>query len=252
MPAMYVAIQAVLSLYASGRTTGIVMDSGDGVSHGVPVYEGYALPHAIVRLDLAGRELTNYLMKILTERGYSFTTTAASTSLEKSYELPDGQVITIGNERFRCPEALFQPSFLGMEACGIHETTYNAIMKCDVDIRKDLYANTVMSGGTTMYPGIADRMQKEITALAPSTIKIKIIAPPERKYPYGSVAPFFLPSLLSSLCGSPRKNTTSPAPESSTANASNLINAFLIIFAGLVKQIRTIICFTFLAYFYTI
>merc|ERR1719199_956540 len=125
---MYVNIQAVLSLYASGRTTGAVLDSGDGVTHTVPIYEGYALPHAILRIDLAGRDLTDYEMK----------TAAESSSLEKSYELPDGNVITIGNERFRCPEVLFQPSFIGKEASGIHDTMFQTIMKCDVDIRKDL------------------------------------------------------------------------------------------------------------------
>jgi len=209
VPGMFVSIQAVLSLYSSGRTTGMVLDSGDGVSHTVPIWEGYCIPHAVKRINLAGRDLTQYMQKILMESGYNFKTSAeleivrkmkeklayvaidykaelkkaeSSTEIERNYTLPDGQIVTVGNQRFRCGEVLFNPSMIGLEQEGVDSLTYETIQKCEIDIRKDMYSNIVLSGGTTCIDGLAERLEKEVVLKAPSTITTKIVASDERKY----------------------------------------------------------------------
>lgn len=206
-PALFISAQAILSLYASGRTTGVVLDSGDGVTHAVPVYEGFALPHAVMRADIAGRDVTEHLMLQLRRTGNVFHTSAERevvrtikeqecyVALEPQKEeqehdagelcpfrLPDGTEISLGAERFRSPEILFKPAIVGMEYPGIHELLAKSIQRADLDLRMTLFSQIVLSGGSTMFRGFGERLLSEIRRLAPRDIRIRISAPPERKF----------------------------------------------------------------------
>ena len=206
VPGFYISIQAVLSLYSAGKVTGLVLDSGDGVTHAVPIFESYCLPYAISRFDIAGRDLTEYMIKLLTERGIRFTTTAekeiAKNIKEKSiyialnfeeeiyrvepyeYELPDGNIITLKDQRIRCPEVLFKPSLIGKEGLGIPYLCHNSIQRCDIDLRKDLYNNILLSGGNAMINGLSDRLTNELKKIvggALSEIRVLPLKEKEKK-----------------------------------------------------------------------
>ncbi|KAK8781596.1 actin-related protein 2 [Amblyomma americanum] len=215
----YIAIQAVLTLYAQGLYTGVVVDSGDGVTHICPVFEGFALNHLTRRLDIAGRDITRYLIKLLLLRGYVFNHSAdfetvrmikeklcyvsynveqeqklalETTFLVESYTLPDGRTIKLGGERFEAPEALFQPHLINVEGLGIAELLFQTIQSAAMDVRPKLYKYIILSGGSTMYPGLPSRLEREIKQLYLERVlrgdteklmkfKIRIEDPPRRK-----------------------------------------------------------------------
>ncbi|KAJ8097311.1 actin family [Lipomyces tetrasporus] len=217
---VYVAIQAVLALYAQGLSSGVVVDSGDGVTHIVPVYESVVLNHLTRRLDVAGRDVTRQLINLLLRRGYAFNRTAdfetvrqikeklcyvsydleldaklavETTVLVESYTLPDGRTIKIGSERFEAPECLFQPHLVDVEQPGIAEFLFNTIQAADVDVRSSLYRAIVLSGGSSMYPGLPSRLEKELKQLwltrvlngdptRLSKFKVRIEDPPRRRH----------------------------------------------------------------------
>ena len=207
VPATYISLQPHLSLIAAGRTNGIALDVGEGVASVVPICEGTILPHAMMRLHLSGTDLTDYLLRLMTERGYYLESPSEQElvsdikqqlcyvavdfeeemkknvpDIEKTYVLPDGRNIVLGNERFRCPEAFFQPSLVGQMYGGLPETISNSIQKCDMVIRRELYNNVVVSGGSSLFNGFVERLEKELLTISPPNVELDVVAPPERKY----------------------------------------------------------------------
>jgi centractin len=224
VPALYISPPAILSLYASGRTTGIVLDVGHGTTHVIPVYEGYALKHSIGRSNVGGKDVDAVLQECLRKQvGVRFTTSAegdlvkkmkeeicyvrtpdlntgggggnkdknnnnndsssaSSASEQMTYQLPDGQTISLSSERHLPTEVLFNPSLIGSEEPNVAETLVSSISKSDLDLRSTLYTQIVLAGGTTLTPGFGNRLLHEVRKRVPVHTKIRISAPPERMY----------------------------------------------------------------------
>lgn len=205
VPATHISLQTILSLYSSGRTTGVVLNIGDGLTETLPLYEGYSIMNALRKEHIAGKEMTNYMMKLLNENGLPLTTTGdmelariikektcyvardykaelekPSSEVEANFTLPNKETFFVGAERFKAPELLFQPSLIGVSTPGISKTLYDTIMNSDVDVRTDLFSNIVLSGSTTLIPGFADRLNDELLDLAPKKSAVRLVASPER------------------------------------------------------------------------
>ena len=226
VPGLYISMTSVLAIYDAGRTSGMAVDSGEVITNFVPVYEGFAFPNAIAKSETGGKILTDYLILLLTDKKYNINTAAKRLkvndikekycrvsydfeneireageggNLEEKVKLPDGEELTLETERLKCPEALFRPNFLNLPESnikGLHDECCASIQQIDVEIRKDLYSNIILSGGNTMFEGLPERLTKEIQKLTPSAAsnKVKVIALPERKY-----ATWIGASILSSL-----------------------------------------------------
>lgn len=200
-------VQAVLALFSLGKTTGIVWDAGEGVSFTVPIYEGFGLPHAIMRSGISGSDLTNLLIKMLIESGHDPNTLKysdvqimkeqvctvspdyqaeiqkmdLSNAPRSSFHLADGATVSYNIERIKCPEALFTPSIAGSTSDGVPQLIYTSLERCDSDVSKEMYANIMLSGGTSMFKGLPERMEKEIVQMASPSTKVRVGATPERR-----------------------------------------------------------------------
>jgi centractin len=220
-PAIFFGSQPILSLFSTSNTNGIILESGEGVTQSCVVYEGYSIPNSFIRNNYGGRDVTEYFKILLKRQGYNFNTSSEfeivrkmkeeicftainstsnnplsnmSNNIEISnnknkneisgntYNLPDGNSIKIGEEKSLAPEILFNPSIIGSEFLSFQEMIVTSINKCDIDIRKSLYSNVLISGGNTLFKGIQEKFHTEIKYLAPKNMKVKVHTPNNRLF----------------------------------------------------------------------
>nr|XP_020729777.1 actin-like isoform X2 [Odocoileus virginianus texanus] len=208
VPALYLANQGVLSLYASGHTAGMTIESGEGMTYFVPIIDGCPLHQSTFHMDIAGQDLTLYFLRLLSESGHLLVSTADrecmrdlkekncfvaldfekekaeanSPSYPQKCQLPDGQEIDLGRERFFCPEALFQPDLIERNDLGIHIKAFECISSCNPALWKILFGHIILSGGTGTCSGLRARLQKEASALVSPKINVKVSTCPYSVY----------------------------------------------------------------------
>ncbi|XP_004598331.3 uncharacterized protein LOC101521192 [Ochotona princeps] len=208
VPALYLANQAVLSLYSSGYTSGTTIESGEGMTHFVPIIEGCALHQSALQVDVAGQDLTTFLLRLLSDKGHLLVSTAdrdrirdlkekccyvaldfdkekgksAGAPCQETYRLPDGQEIRLGPERFLCPEALFQTGLIGRNSVGMPMMAVQSVSACRPAHWKALFGHILLSGGTGCLAGLRFRLQREITALVSPALTVKVCSCPYSAY----------------------------------------------------------------------
>ena len=205
VPSLFLGRSPLLALWESGRVSGAVVDCGDGLMDITCFQRSFPVSPAEVNVPLAGRDLTEYLQRMVND----LTTAAEGDAIldlkEKfgyvafdfdeemkkaerggecnaNYTLPNGTTVTIAKERFSCPELLFKPELNFLECDSIHKTLFDCIEKCDSAIRGEMYGNIILSGGSTMFKGLPERLQKEVSRLAPSTVDVKVTATQDPRF----------------------------------------------------------------------
>jgi centractin len=208
VPALYIGPTSPLALYSSGRVTGVVLECGEGVTAATPIYEGYAVPHAVCRAEYGGGDITRQLGLLLRKSGVALHTTSEAEAVRAmketacyvspnpaadeaavqegrygpvDYRLPDGSRISLGAERFRATEALFRPSLLGLEYRGAAELVSMAVARSDMDLRATLLRSVLLAGGSTMTRGFGARMMSELRRLSGPETRITVWAPHDRQ-----------------------------------------------------------------------